>query len=173
MSKQKISFINGVEIFADVTDNGQVYIPVKPICDAIGVAYEPQFSKLKVHDILASTITLRVMVATDGKQREMVCLPLEYVYGWLFTINTKNVSEKAHDYVLRYQRECYEILYRHFAGSLRRRVEENEAEITALKAVNDAILKVKDAKAEQRKAEENLAAIRKSRLDSTPCLELY
>ena len=171
MSKKKISIINGVEIFAEVSENGQIYIPVKPICDAIGVAYERQFSKLKEHEILYSTITLRVMVAADGKAREMVCLPLEYVYGWIFTINAKNVSEKAHDTILQYQRECYETLYRHFAGSLRSRVEENEAEIAALKAVNDAILQEKEAKAARRAAEENLAAIRKSRLDSTPRLE--
>lgn len=171
MSKQKITILNGVEIFVEITENGQVFIPVKPICDAIGVAFEPQFSKLKEHEILSSTITLRVMVAADGKQREMVCLPLEYVYGWIFTVNTKNVSEKSHDYVLQYQRECYDILYRHFAGSLRRRVEENEAEIAALKAVNDAILNEKEAKAARRQAEEHLAEIRKSRLDSTPQLE--
>lgn len=141
MSKQKISIINGVEIFAEVNENGQVFIPVKPICDAIGVAFQPQHLKLQEHEILAPTITLRMIVAADGKNREMVCLPLEFVYGWIFTINTKNVPEKAHDSVLRYQRECYDILYRHFAGSLRRRVEENEAEIAALQAVNDAIHK--------------------------------
>lgn len=171
MSKQKITILNGVEIFAEITENGQVYIPVKPICEAIGVAFQAQHLKLQEHELLAPTITLRMIVAADGKQREMVCLPLEYVYGWISTINTKNVSEKAHDSVLRYQRECYDILYRHFAGSLRRRVEENEAEIAALKAVNDAILNEKEAKAARRKAEEHLAEIRKSRLDSTPQLE--
>lgn len=171
MSKKKISIVNGVEIFAEVSETGQVYIPVKPICEAIGVAFQAQHLKLQEHEILAPTITLRMIVAADGKLREMVCIPLEYVYGWLFTINAKNVSETAHDSILRYQHECYEILYRHFAGSLRRRVEENEAEIAALRAVNDAILQEKEAKAARRKAEENLAAIRKSRLDSSPCLE--
>lgn len=112
-----------------------------------------------------------MIVAADGKQREMVCLPLEFVYGWISTINTKNVSAKAHDSVLRYQLECYDILYQHFAGSLRRRVEENEAEIAALQAVNEAIANEKEAKAVRCKAEDHLAAIRKSRLDSTPQLE--
>lgn len=173
MSKQKISFINGVEISAEVSANGQVYIPVKPICQAIGVQFEAQYHRISRHYILSSTMSTVDIVAADGKTREMICLPLEYVYGWLFTIDANQVIEDRRETVAKYQRECYEILYRHFSGSLRRRVEENEAEITALKAVNDAILKVKDAKAEQRKAEENLAAIRKSRLDSTPCLELY
>jgi hypothetical protein len=31
------------------------------------------------------------MVATDGKKREMVTIPYRFVFGWLFTINSKNV----------------------------------------------------------------------------------
>ena len=171
MDKQVITTINGIEITAVRDENHNIFVPVKPICDAIGVAYQAQHLKLQEHEILAPTITLRVMVAADGKKREMVCLPLEFVYGWIFTINTKNVSEESHDSVLRYQLECYEALYRHFAGSLRRRVEENEAEIAALQAVNDAISREKEARIDRRKAEEHLAAIRKNRLDSSPVLD--
>lgn len=170
MEKQVITRINGIEISAVTDENHNFFVPIKPICDAIGVNYESQYAKLKDHEILAPTIALSTMVAADGKEREMVCLPLEFVYGWIFTINTKNVSKEAHDSVLRYQLECYQALYTHFAGSLRRRVEENEAEIKALMAVNEAIQGVKEAKAAQRKAEEHLDAIRKARLDTTPTL---
>lgn len=170
MDKQVITTVNGIQIVAVTDESFNTLVPIKPICDAIGVAFERQFSKLKEHEILAPTVTLRVMVAADGKQREMVCLPLEFVYGWIFTINTKNVSKEAHDSVLRYQLECYQALYTHFAGSLRRRVEENEAEIKALQAVNEAIKGVKAAKAAQREAEEHLDAIRKARLDTAPTL---
>lgn len=170
MEKQFITTINGIEIAAVRDGNHNVFVPVKPICDAVGVNYESQYAKLKEHEILAPTIVLNAMVAADGKEREMVCLPLEFVYGWIFTINTKNVSKEAHDSVLRYQLECYQALYTHFAGSLRRRVEENEAEIKALQAVNEAILREKEAKADRRKAEELLNAIRKARLDTAPTL---
>lgn len=170
MDKQVITTVNGIQIVAVTDESYNTLVPIKPICDAIGVAFERQFSKLKEHEILAPTVTLRVMVAADGKQREMVCLPLEFVYGWIFTINTKNVSKEAHDSVLRYQLECYQALYTHFAGSLRRRVEENEAEIKALQAVNEAIKGVKAAKAAQKEAEEHLDAIRKARLDTAPTL---
>ena len=51
-----------------------------------------------------------------------------------------------------------------------RAVEENEAEIKALQAVNEAIKGVKAAKAAQKEAEEHLDAIRKARLDTTPTL---
>lgn len=170
MDKQVITTVNGIQIVAVTDESFNTLVPIKPICDAIGVAFERQFSKLKEHEILAPTVTLRVMVAADGKQREMVCLPLEFVYGWIFTINTKNVSKEAHDSVLRYQLECYQALYTHFAGSLRRRVEENEAEIKALQAVNEAIKGVKAAKAAQKEAEEHLASIRAARLDTAPTL---
>lgn len=170
MEKQFITTINGIEIAAVRDGNHNFFVPVKPICDAVGVNYESQYAKLKEHEILAPTIVLSAMVAADGKEREMVCLPLEFVYGWIFTINTKNVSKEAHDSVLRYQLECYQALYTHFAGSLRRRVEENEAEIKALQAVNEAILREKEAKADRRKAEELLNAIRKARLDTAPTL---
>ncbi len=170
MDKQFITTVNGIEIAAVRDENHNFFVPIKPICDAIGVAYQAQHAKLMEHEILAPTVTLSVMVAADGKQREMVCLPLEFVYGWIFTINTKNVSKEAHDSVLRYQLECYQALYTHFAGSLRRRVEENEAEIKALQAVNEAIKGVKAAKAVQKEAEEHLDAIRKARLDTAPTL---
>ncbi len=171
MSKQKITILNGVEIFAEITENGQVYIPVKPICQAIGIDPAAQRHRIDRHYILNSVEVTMTSTGADGKSYEMLCLPLEYIYGWLFTIDANLVAEANREKVADYQRECYDILYRHFAGSLRRRVEENEAEIAALRAVNAAILKVKDARAEQRKAEEHLAEIRKSRLDSTPCLE--
>lgn len=168
MKQQLISIVNGVEISAVSDESGSIFVPVKPICDAIGVAYPPQFTKLQEHEILSSTIMLSVMVAADGKQREMVCLPLEYVYGWIFTINANNVAESARTKVLQYQRECYEVLYRHFAGSLRRRVEENEAEIELLQQINSAMSREKESKVERRKAEEALGKLRAERLNPQP-----
>ena len=170
MKQQLISIINGVEISAVTDESGNIFVPVKPICDAIGVAYQTQHLKLQEHEILGPTITLRVMVAADGKKREMVCLPLEFVYGWIFTINAKNVSEGAHDAVLRYQLECYEALYKHFTGSIQRTIETNNAEIELLRQINSAISREKEAKAERRKAEEALGKLRAERLNPQPAL---
>lgn len=50
----------------------------------------------------------------DGKNYEMVCLPLEYVYGWLFTIDANLVVEANRENVKRYQLECDDVLYEHF-----------------------------------------------------------
>lgn len=170
MDKQFITTVNGIEIAAVRDEEHNFFVPVKPICEAIGVDPEAQRQRIMRHYILGSTAFTLKVVAADDKEREMLCLPLEYVYGWLFTIDANLVAEANRENVKRYQLECYQALYTHFAGSLRRRVEENEAEIKALEAVNEAIKGVKAAKAVQKEAEEHLDAIRKARLDTAPTL---
>lgn len=171
MDNQLITTINGIKIAAVRDENNNIFVPVKPICDAVGIDFASQRNKLQADETLGPTMAIIATVASDEKDREMVCLPLKFIYGWLFTINPGKVAPEAKERVLRYRLECYEALYRHFAGSLRRRVEENEAEIAALKDINEAIVREKEAKADRRKAEENLAAIRRSRLDSCPTLD--
>lgn len=169
MTQSIISKINGVDIVT-VDKDGDIYVPIKPICDALGIADNKQREKIKEDEILSSVGTLRVSTGADGKQYEMFCLPLQYIYGWLFTINPKNVATAAREAVARYRRECYDVLYEHFAGSLRRRVEENEAEIGLLREINAAIGEEKEAKARRRKAEEALDKLRSERLNPQPCL---
>lgn len=134
MGTKKIFTINNVDIV--VTDDAQV--PVKPICEALGVAYERQFSKLKEDEDFSSVITLRVTTGADGKQYEMVCLPHQYVYGWLFTINPKNVKPEAKETVRKYRKECYEILYNHFSGQQKRLTRQLAMEKSLL-AERDAV----------------------------------
>jgi len=84
----KVATVNQVAIVM----TGDELIPIKPICEALGIAYEPQFTKLKDDDFLSSVVTLSVTTGADGKQYEMVCLPQEFIFGWLFTINPKNAK---------------------------------------------------------------------------------
>lgn len=170
MSKQKISIINGIEIYAEVTENG-IFVPVKPICQALGIDFAAQYNKLQADETLAPTIAIITTVASDEKAREMICLPLQYVYGWLFTINPGKVAPESKATVTRYRLECYNILYRHFTGSLTKQLDSNAAEIKCLKDINDAITREKEAKADRAKAEKALAQIRASRLDPAPTLE--
>jgi len=41
-------------------------------------------------------------------------LQLEFVFGWLFTIDHNKVRPEIKDSVIRYKMECYHALYRHF-----------------------------------------------------------
>ena len=176
-NRLSIGRINGVEIFAVKDEDNQVFVPVKPLCEAIGVAYERQYSKVKEHPILNSVITLRVTTGADGKQYEMVCLPHEFIYGWIFTINPKNVSEGARDNVVRYQKQCYKALYDYFNGKSRRQQDLLDAEHQAVARLNDIDERIresdnrtKELKAERAKAKSDIDNIRASRLDDQPSL---
>ena len=92
METRVIARINNVDI---VSTSDEQLVPIRPICEALGIAYPTQFQKIQEDEDLSSTITLRVTVGADGKQREMACLPVEFVFGWLFTINPKNVKPEA------------------------------------------------------------------------------
>ena len=169
MKQNLITKINGVDIIT-FDSQGETYVPIKPICDAIGIAVEGQREKIQSDETLSSTAMLSMVVAADGKEREMLCLPLRYVYGWLFTINPKNVAPAAREAVTRYRRECYDVLYHHFTASMQRTIETNNAEIELLRQINSAISEEKEAKGRRRKAEEALERLRSERLNPQPAL---
>lgn len=105
--------VNGVEIQI-VENNASKLIPIKPICEALEIDYPRQFSKIKEDEFLSSVVALTPTTGADGKTYEMTCLPFEFVFGWLFTINPKNVKEEAREAVSKYRVECYRALFEYF-----------------------------------------------------------
>ena len=76
MDTKTLVTVNSVAI--QIIDEGvEKLVPVKPICEALEINYSTQVEKIKEHPILSSTIPLRGIVAADGKEREMLCLPLQ------------------------------------------------------------------------------------------------
>lgn len=167
--QQLISKINGVDIVT-VDRDGEIFVPIKPICDAIGIDVDAQRNKLNADEFFNSTTAIITAVAADDKEREMYCIRLRDVYGWLATINPGKVAPEAREIVTRYRRECYDVLYEHFTGSMRRTIETNNAEIELLQQINSAISREKEAKSDRKKAEEALGKLRSERLNPQPSL---
>lgn len=114
METKSLAKVNDVTIQL-VTDNEQKLVPIRPICEALGIDEEAQRRKLKDDNFLNSVAVLSTATGGDGKDYKMVCLPLKYVFGWLFTINPKNVKEDAREAVAKYRAKCYDVLYDYFA----------------------------------------------------------
>ena len=94
------------------------YIIVKSVCEALNVNYNRQFQNLKEDPILSSAFAKQQMqIPGDNQKREYICIPEEYIYGWIFSI--KSDSEE----LLAYKKECYHTLYRHFHRSILKRSE--------------------------------------------------
>lgn len=57
MENQIISTINGTEILT-VDRDGEVFVPIKPICEALGIDFATQYRKLQSDETLSSTIVI-------------------------------------------------------------------------------------------------------------------
>ncbi len=169
MNEFTIARINNVDIVSAVKD-GETLVPIKPICTAIGIDSKSQRNKIERHPILSSVGVIVTSTGSDGKHYEMMCLPVEYIFGWLFTIEANSVSEGARSNVLRYQKECYHTLYAHFAGTSKREREQNQIEIRLLEEINGLTEDMQRTKNELRLKKENLAKIRTERLNPQPRL---
>jgi P22_AR N-terminal domain len=107
-----VARVNNVSIL--MIQGGENPVPIKPICEALGIAEDAQRIKLQSDEILSSVTTLSMVTGSDGKQYKMTCLPFMYIFGWLFTINPKNVKTEAQETVAKYRLECYKALFKHF-----------------------------------------------------------
>lgn len=108
----------GDDIPAVIIEGGEVYVPVRPICQFLGVQWAAQSKRIKRDPILSeSALSVSVMdtQSTPPQNRTMTCLPLDYLNGWLFGINANRVNPEIKELLLRYQRECYRVLAKHFS----------------------------------------------------------
>lgn len=108
-------------LFAIERDDG-VFVAIKPICDALGLAWNKQRERIQRDPILSQGGTMVVLPSVGGPQ-ETLCLKLELVNGWLFTIDHDRVrDDETREKVLAYKRECYSVLFQHFYGRATGRV---------------------------------------------------
>jgi hypothetical protein len=107
-----VAKINEVSIM--LIDGNEKLVPVKPICEALGIDSKSQMDKIQKDEILGSTVVLSTSVGADGKNREMSCIPFKFVFGWLFTINPKNAKAEAKEQIIKYKLQCYDALFNHF-----------------------------------------------------------
>jgi len=115
--EQKSVDFYGDEITAVLVEDNErrrVFVPVRPICDYLGVDWSAQYRRINRDPVLLEVITPCVVVtATQGQpdqRREMQCLPLDYLNGWIFGVNANRVKAEIRDNLIRYQRECYRVL---------------------------------------------------------------
>ncbi len=89
------------------------YVAMRPIVDGIGLEWKSQHRKL-INNKEKFNCGHMTTVAADGKQREMLCIPLKKLNGYLFSINPEKVHERIKDKVILYQEECFKTLYDYF-----------------------------------------------------------
>lgn len=120
--------------------DGEHFVAMKPVCEHLGIDWEAQRQLIQRDPVLSSTACMIQAVGSDGKKREMLCLPLQYLNGWLFKLDVSRYDGPIREKLIRYQRECYQVLYEHF---VRRRMDVT-AVIERIQDVQAVVCAVRD-----------------------------
>ena len=108
ISTQTISFNN--QSLITVEQNGNHYVAMKPICENIGLTWEPQVLRIKRDEVLSQGMIVMI-IPTNGGNQNMICLPIEYLNGWLFGIDINRCKPEIRDTLIKYKKECYQALH--------------------------------------------------------------
>lgn len=106
--------LNG-KIVIFLCKDGIYWIALKPICEALSINYNAQYQNIKEHPILKAEYANQHIQVPGDQMRKMICLPEEFIYGWLFSIQSNSPE------LIEYHRKCYHILFTHFHGTLTER----------------------------------------------------
>ena len=124
-----------------ISVSGMVHIAVKPVCEALVVDYIRQYKNLQEDPILGPALSKQTMQVPGDQARNMVCLPEDRFYGYLFGIKSDSPD------LLAYKWECYDLLFKYFNGALTGRKELLALKAQAQNEVNEVMnsLTVEDA----------------------------
>ncbi len=106
---------DGDGLVAVVLEGDGVAVPVRIMCESIGLDTETQVGQLRAHPVLSAGLRM-VNVAMGGRIRSVVALIHHRIPFWLATISPNLVNEATRPKLVRYQEELADILARLFYG---------------------------------------------------------
>lgn len=120
MSKhEKFLEFNGKKILFLSVD-GTYWIALRPICEALNIDVRRSRDIAKNDPILAPEVSIQALqVEKNGKKqvRNMTCIREQFVYGWIFSLRSDSAE------LVDYKRTCYNLLFKHFHGTITNRKE--------------------------------------------------
>lgn len=103
-------------VLVQLEDEQQVYIPLRPICEYLGLDWSAQTRRIRRDPVLSKWATFVAITATNPEEAQkggnpnMLCLPLDYLNGFLFGVSATRVRPELQERVILYQERCYKVL---------------------------------------------------------------
>lgn len=142
---------------------GVAYVAMKPIVENLGMSWTTQHRKLMQdmnksnhpHKSMVENEGCRdistpskfncrdiSMVAADGKLRQLLCIPLRKLNGWLFSINPERVRADIKDKLIQYQEECFSVLHEYWTkGEVKKKSRQSSAtQLTPLRQTAERLI---------------------------------
>lgn len=111
-TKSKVVKFNNQQVPVFMQED-KPYVLMKPICENIGLDWRSQLKRIKRNHVLSQGVVVMTTPSTGGEQ-DYVALPLGYLNGWLLGVDANKVKPEIKDTLIKYQLECYDVLYKHF-----------------------------------------------------------
>ncbi len=106
---------DGDHLMAVRLDNEGVAIPVRMLCQILGLDIASQSERIQAHEVLSRGIRI-VRVRQGDQLRSVVALLHRYIPFWLATISPHQVAESVQPKLVRYQTELVDILAALYGG---------------------------------------------------------
>lgn len=121
LTEHKVKFYDD-EIISIMDENKKAYVAITPLCVNLGI--DPATQRQKVQEDETFNPRAIPCLAQDGRIRQVLCLPIEEVEGWLFTISPKRADPDAKKKLIKYRKECVAVLHEYWTqgGALNPRI---------------------------------------------------
>ncbi len=124
----EIAHIYEDNLIVQLGEDGEIYVALRPIVESLGLSWGLQFNRIKRDAVLSKKLqTLSVFVMNTqggGQNREVACLPKQYISGFLFGISVNRIKDEViRAKVLQFQEEAHLFLDAAFTGDAESAIE--------------------------------------------------
>ena len=135
------------------------YIAIKPCCEFFGIDYRKQLERIKKDFVTGQLCSKRIILAGDGKHREMYSLPKSGFLRWVYTINAATIAEKNGQKFIEFVKLLHEYLFGD--ASPARLIQQKQDRLYEIRAESQKLA----GKIESMKAEVKDLKIQKQEID--------
>lgn len=110
------------KLIVQLGEDGEIYVALRPIVEALGLNWSGQLQRVKRDAVLGKHLKTLSMVVThtegrDAQHGPVVCLPKQYVSGFLFGISAGRIKDpQLQAKVIQFQEEAHLFLDAAFTG---------------------------------------------------------
>lgn len=107
---------HGQEIQAAFCSDGRLWVVLKRICENLGIDRASQAKKIQDNPAYAGRWRA-IPLPSNGGMQDAFCIDLDALVLWLGSISASRVKRSVREMLIFYQRECMDVLRKHFFGA--------------------------------------------------------
>jgi hypothetical protein len=112
--EQKMVEMYGDDVTAVRCDDGQIYVSITHVCDALGLKAQPQRNRMNRHKVLKEGVAQLANLMTSGGLQTGYVLRVDLVPLWLAGVQVSAVKEELQDKLYNLQLNASKILWEAF-----------------------------------------------------------